>query len=269
VFNLPATKDSKLAMAVQQVLDTVPGPTGSKIRVQERPGRSVRSTLCSANPFPRPSCGRLHCPWTQRGEDCRERCYRESVGYAARCCRCRAEQEQQGIAADEIRDQVYIGESSRSLPTRAGLHYRDYGQDIRRRAKRRRPGQGEGEVEPAVRQRPASAGEEEEEGGEGRGVSSWMADHTRERHAGVISTDPVRDYQFEITGTFMKPLHRQVDEALRIDRAERTAKVSVGKDVWRLSLPMLNRKHEYWAPRNMIFTFSNYNRDRDTRGEGR
>jgi hypothetical protein len=59
-----------------------------------------------------------------------------------------------------------------------------------------------------------------------------------------------------------------VDEALRIDRAERTAKVAVGKKLWCLNLPTLNRKHEYWAPRNMTFTFSNFNRDRDTRGGG-
>ena len=62
------------------------------------------------------------------------------------------------------------------------------------------------------------------------------------------------------TGTFMKPLHRQVDENLRISRAERDKSVRVGKKVWRISLPLLNRKHEYWAPRSMTFNFSNYNR---------
>ena len=87
-----------------------------------------------------------------------------------------------------------------------------------------------------------------------------MADHAREKHGGVVSSDPLKDYEFGRTGTFMKPLHRQVDENLRIARAERDKVVKIGKKKWRVSLPLLNRKHEYWAPRSMSFNFSNYNR---------
>ena len=58
----------------------------------------------------------------------------------------------------------------------------------------------------------------------------------------------------------MKPLNRQVDENLRISRAERDKIVKVGRKVWRISLTLLNRKHEYLATRSMIFNFSNYNR---------
>ena len=63
VFNVPAIKNSELALAVQEVLDTVPRHTGGKAKVQEKPGTSVRASLVRANPFTRESCGRgSRCP---------------------------------------------------------------------------------------------------------------------------------------------------------------------------------------------------------------
>ena len=255
VFNVAATKDSWLASTVQQVLSTVPGPTGSKIMVTERPGRSVKSNMCTANPFPRATCGRLLCPETRRGEECRDRCYRESVGYAARCRRCCATQLAQGTAEDDVKHQVYLGESSRSLPTRIESHVRDYVQDMK---KKERKSTVEGDDR---RRRRGSDDDDEDEEESTATVSSWMADHTRDCHNGVISSDPLDDYEFVSTGSLNKPLHRQVDENLRITRAENTAKLKIGRTVWKVGLPLLNRKHEYWAPRTMKFSFSNYNRE--------
>ena len=105
-------------------------------------------------------------------------------------------------------------------------------------------------------------GSEEEEDGEGMpaAISSWMAEHSRECHGGVISADPSQDYEFVVTGTFSKPLHRQVDEMLRINIAESAGVIRVGKGKWKVKLPFLNSKHEYWAPRSMSYNFSNYNR---------
>ena len=144
---------------------------------------------------------------------------------------------------EEVEDRVYLGESSNSLPTRTESHHRDYGQDIRQGLRRRRQG-----------------GSEEQEGAK-VGISSWMADHTRECHNATISENPRDDYEFTIASTFKKPLPRQVDEYLRIERAERCRRVKLGKEVWRVKLPLLNRKHEYWAPRNVTYTFTNYNKD--------
>ena len=87
-----------------------------------------------------------------------------------------------------------------------------------------------------------------------------MADHARDSHKGVISADPMTDYNFACTGAFTKPLHRQVDRNLRITRAQRDEKLKIGRKVWKIGLPLLNRKHEYWAHRNITFTFSNFNR---------
>ena len=37
----------------------------------------------------------------------------------------------------------------------------------------------------------------------------------------------------------------------------------VGKEEWRVELPLLNRKDEYWAPRNTTYTFDNLNRPKE------
>ena len=47
---------------------------------------------------------------------------------------------------------------------------------------------------------------------------------------------------------------------LRINRAESTGVIRVGKGKLKVKLPLLNSKHEYWAPRSMSYNFSNYNR---------
>ena len=146
-------------------------------------------------------------------------------------------------------------------PSRSAFHFRDYTQEMKKKSvvEKRSSRDEEGAGGRGERVRRGSE-DEEEEGGVPVSVSSWMADHSRECHGGVISTNPMMDYEFEVTGTFFKPLHRQVDEYLRISRAESEGKIRVGKKVWKVNLPLLNRKHEYWAPRNMSYNFSNFNR---------
>ena len=126
-------QNSRLANMVQKVLTTVPGPKGSKIKVQERPGRSVKQSLVTANPYPRSSCGRKFCPWLANNDDCRERCYRESVGYMARCRRCHTAQQLEGKAEGDIVNKIYIGESSRyCITTRSAVHFMDYREEMKR-----------------------------------------------------------------------------------------------------------------------------------------
>ena len=166
VFSLPATKGSWLANTVQKVFNTVPGPKKSKILVTERPGRSVKANLCTANPFPRPSCGRQLCPDTARGQDCRDRCYRESVGYAGRCRRCITAQREQGVTDDDMKHSVYLGESSRSLPSRSAFHFRDYTQEMKKKSvvEKRSSRDEEGAGGRGERVRRGSEDEEEEGG---------------------------------------------------------------------------------------------------------
>ena len=162
----------------------------------------------------------------------------------------------EGVLENEVENSVYLGESSRSLPSRAAFHFRDYRQEMKK--KRGSVGEkGRGDEEGGGGERKGRGSEEEEEdGGMPASLTSWMADHSRDCHGGVISTDPIKDYEFAATGSFSKPLHRQVDEMLRINRAECTGKIRVGKKTWKLKLPLLNTRHEYWAPRCMNYNFS-------------
>ena len=61
-------------------------------------------------------------------------------------------------------------------------------------------------------------------------------------------------------GTFRKPLRRQVNEYLKMERVKRSKRMKVGKEEWSVKLPLLNRKDEYWAPRNITYSFDNLNR---------
>ena len=55
-----------------------------------------------------------------------------------------------------------------------------------------------------------------------------------------------KDYEFVITGTLLKPLHRQVDEHLCMEKAETTGKGKIGKAAWKVDKVLLNRKEERW-----------------------
>ena len=62
-----------------------------------------------------------------------------------RCLRCAEEQRQQGRKEEEIVWETYQGESSRSVPTRAGEHFGDYQAAMRKPAPVRRGGNEEEE----------------------------------------------------------------------------------------------------------------------------
>ena len=81
VINISATKDSKLALAIKEALDSCPAPSNTVTKVQERPGRSVRDFLVKGNPFHCPSCNKQYFPWVSRGEECRVMCYRKGMGW--------------------------------------------------------------------------------------------------------------------------------------------------------------------------------------------
>ena len=126
IINVSATKDNKLALAIEQALASCPAPKDTVTKVQERPGRSVRQILVRGNPFPRATCGRKYCPWVGRGEECKGACYREGVGYLASCKLCSKEQRDQGVEEEEVEHRAYLGESHRSLPFRLQRHHNDY-----------------------------------------------------------------------------------------------------------------------------------------------
>ena len=219
----------RLAEKVKEALAAAPNPTGCSTLVREQPGPSVKQQLVSSNPRPREECGRNLCPFRMSGEKCLQRCYREGVGYMGRCLRCAEEQRQQGRKEEEIVWETYQGESSRSVPTRAGEHFGDYQAAMRKPAPVRR------------------GGDDEEEGS-----SSWMADHTRSHHGGVISDNPLDDYDFLLIDQNRKPLLRQLEEAVRIKMAKTSGIVMLGRGPKAKRLlvnrVLLNRKMENYSP---------------------
>ena len=187
VITVPATVDGKLAAKVKEALAAAPNPTGCTTLVREQPGPSVKQQLVKSNPRPREVCGRELCPYAMAKTACKERCYWESVGYMGRCLRCTAKQPEEGVEEEKIFWTVYHGESSRSVTSRSREHFSNYITAMRKPA-------------PA---RVGNLGEEEVEG------SSWMADHARSHHDGVISADAKDDYDFVLLDQFRKPLLRE------------------------------------------------------------
>ena len=197
--------------------------------MREQPGPSVKQQLVKSNPKPREVCGRELCPYAMAKTACKERCYRESVGYMGRCLRCAAKQREEGVKEEKIVWTVYHGESSRSVPSRSREHFSDYSAAMRKPA-------------PV---RVVNPGEEEVEG------SSWMADHARSHHAGVISADVKDDYDFVLLDQFRKPLLRQLEEAVRIKQSK-AGFIMLGRGPkakkMLLNPAILNRKTENFSP---------------------
>ena len=100
--------------------------------------------------------------------------------------------------------------------------------------------------------RVSPGGEEQEQEQEQEESSSWMADHTRSHHGGVISEDPTDDYDFFVVGSW-----RKLKEAIRIRIAKTRGILILGrgrrKKRLRLNQSILNRKLENFSPFFLIF----------------
>ena len=215
---VPVTPGGSLAEMVKKFLEKCPAPGKTKTKVVERGGRSVRSELVRNNPFPRSSCGRSACPlkWQQGG--CQDKCYKEQIGYAGHCRRCRDHQLQSGVPLDKVEDRVYHGESSRTLYTRAQQHRDDY---VSNYSSNRKP------------------------------KGSWMWDHVLKEHGGLPGPVASEDFTFRLVGTFRDCLGRQTDEAVRLELTELLGYVlgDRGKGVGGRTVEILNRRGEYFQPK--------------------
>ena len=54
-----------------------------------------------------------------------------------------------------------------------------------------------------------------------------MWDHISESHRGEGNEEPHVDFEFFLTGSFCKPLERQIDEARRMEKAENEGKAVI------------------------------------------
>ena len=108
-----------------------------------------------------------------------------------------------GRQEDDIVWETYQGETSWSIVSRSREQFKVA---IRREP----PPPGRPPARHAGRQGQGEEVEEEE------GSSSWMADHTLSLNMGKTSKDPRQDYDFVVLNKFIKPLERQIEEAVRI-----------------------------------------------------
>ena len=208
-MTIPATKDSRLAKLLREVVKRNPGPVGTSVKIVERPGPPIPRGLARNNPFPRTTCGRTTCPLATSSRGCREDCSSEGILYVAICQKC----EEQSTA----RQQVYIGESSRTLWVRSNQHYEDY-------------------------QRLAVSN------GAKESTTSFMWDHWKDKHQGDTQPDQRNDFRFEIISNHRDPFERQVTEAVRIERALQ-AGLMMSKEGKEIEVSSLNRRFEHFCPR--------------------
>ena len=82
--------------------------------------------------------------------------------------------------------------------------------------------------------------------------SSWIADHIWIKHGGVQGPSPEDDFQFLVVGSWSKPLHRQLEEAIRIRNAMTKGFLTLGRGSKKrkmlVSKKILNRKLENFLP---------------------
>ena len=125
-----------------------------------------------------------------------------------------------------IKDSLYIGESSRTIYTRYQQHIRDY-----RKAHTNSNSSSTTIADPVTAMDP---------------MSSWMFVHSKECHDGP-SSSMEDDYSFTVLGSYRDPMTRQINEAVRINRA---LDLGIHTTVRWKDVPMvsLNRKGECFVP---------------------
>ena len=179
-----------------------------------------------SNPFPKQSCGREDCLLDRLSDKgCQGACYKEGVGYAGTCIRCRNSQQEDGRPLKDAVNYSYTGETARTLYTRAKQHLANY----RSHLTGRRP------------------------------TESWMWEHTVSHHNSEMGPDHgAADYAFRLQGTFRKSLSRQVDEAVRLGQVNNHGKVlDEGGGPWGGQVISLNSRGEFYRPRIMQYNFEN------------
>ena len=118
---------------------------------------------------------------------------------------------------------VYIGETSRTLYTRADQHFRD----LRRILSRTRT--------------------ESESVGDQEGLSSWIKDHFEDRHSDMEISGDGNQIYFSVISSHPDPFMRQTVEAVRIQDALNNGELKIGKKTEKIA--SLNRKGEFFSAR--------------------
>ena len=183
-------------------------------------GRTVRSQLCKNN-FSKENCGRNLCGLcSSEVGGSRGRCWTQNIGYSYICRRC-----------DESDVYMYVGESSRSCYTRHQQHLQKYSLKAR----------GKGKAD-------------NEEG------ATFMWNHTKEVHGGVTGpNNGADDYEMYLDGAFRDAFTRQLEEDVRMRvGVDEMARKRCKDRNCELNVQLMNGKGEYYKPKSVITTFSQW-----------
>ena len=197
-LTVPITPGGILAEKVRRNLDKGRQPPGTKTKVIEDGGTSSKAGLVRSNQFALEACQRDDCVlcFQRGGSGQGTKCSRNNVGYQGECTRCEEKY-------------AYIGETSRTGFTRVKEHMDNY----RAAAAAKLPAVT-ADRDGAVRCGKVKCQQNNKCKCD---VKSWMWEHTRDCHGGVVGGDWGRtDYRMKVTGTFRKCLYRQIDEDIRI-----------------------------------------------------
>ena len=208
-ITIPATRNSILAKKVRDTLIANPGPRGTSVKVVERPGPPIFRGLSKNEPFPRTSCGRPSCPLTSTDRGCREDCSSEGILYVASCQKCEGN--------PEAKNNIYIGESSRTLWVRANQHISDFNKMHR-------------------------------VNGNSDNTTSFMWDHWTSVHSNHGNPEIEKEFNFKILSKHKDPFDRQVTEAMRIEKAL-DSNILLDKTDKPTEIKSLNRRFEHFCPR--------------------
>ena len=129
-------------------------------------------------------------------------------------------------------DEVYLGESHRSVVSRARSHFDIY------KPEGHRKGGGTGVAQGLV-----------EEDEEIRKAGSWMREHTLRCHRGEFSNNKSEDYEFMILRNHTKVLRRQLEEAIFLVWVQNEGYIEVGRLKFKINKIILNSKIEHWRRR--------------------
>ena len=216
-LTVPVTPGGVLADQVRRNMEKGRQPEGTRVKVLEDGGSSARTGLVKPNQFPRKLCQREDCVLCcqKAGKPGKTMCDLNNVGYEGRCLRC-------------SENAVYVGETSKTAYTRIKQHFSNY----RAAAAAKLP--------PLQRENPGRLENV-------RDCKSWMWEHTRDEHDGVVGgKDGIDDYEMKVTAVFKKCLQRQVNEGVQINKCEARGD------------KILNSKNEYFTPKTIQTVFRHW-----------
>jgi hypothetical protein len=217
VLWVPATPEGELLNRIKEKLERTIPPKGTRMKLVQKGGKMSITTVANNNQFNRKHCGRKMCQPCQKGgeeEGSKGQCYKGGIGYLGICDRCPDISKEQGLGEGKEQQALYIGESYRTLFRRSDDHFVAYKK---------------------------------------KADKSWMWQHVKEEHQGIIRGDGRNDFKFKVTGKYKEPTVRIADESVRLSREERGLREAVGGTG---KLFILNGKDEFYNTKmvNVAFT---------------